>query len=350
MVEETIAAGFIQGMVNYALSLDVSQRHLFEDIEVSMTDLTVQDSRLPLSTASKLWNNATSLSNDPAFSVHFGESSACSDMSIIGMIGESSPTFGDALLQILRFSNLGIYRADKVNKGLRLDVKKGLAKLSSKNDNSDFSKMLIETSFSRMVAGINRTVVGKVKLSQVCFQHAKPNYVSEYERIFEAPILFSQKENSLSFAEEFLQSPMLNPKPYLHRILTEHALNLLKKTKTAMTTTDRVRRYIYEQLHIGRISVQRCAETLAISRQTLYRKLQQENTSYKEVLDATRHALALEYLAQKNKSIIEISFLLGFSESSTFNRAFKRWVGKTPGQIKNDIKSQANSSRKLAID
>lgn len=338
MVEETIAAGFIQGMVNYALSLGMSQRHIFESTDVSMTDLAVQDSRLSLSTASKLWNNATSLSNDPAFSMHFGEISACSDMSIIGMIGESSPTFGDALLQILRFSNLGVYRADTVNKGLRLDVNNGLATLSSKSDNSLFSKMLIETSFSRMVVGINRTVVDKVKLSQVCFQHSKPQYVSEYERIFDAPILFSQKENSLSFAEALLQSPMVNPKPYLHEILTEHALNLLEKTKPTITTTDQVRRYIYEQLHVGCISVQRCADALAITRQTLYRKLQQESTSYKNILDTTRHALALEYLAQKNKSIIEISFLLGFSESSTFNRAFKRWVGKTPGQIKNDIK------------
>ena len=63
---------------------------------------------------------------------------------------------------------------------------------------------------------------------------------------------------------------------------------------------------------------------------TLQRRLSDEQTSYKEILDNTRHHLALRYIKQKHFPIGEIAYLLGFADPSNFSRAFKRWTGRAP--------------------
>ncbi len=67
---------------------------------------------------------------------------------------------------------------------------------------------------------------------------------------------------------------------------------------------------------------------------TLQRKLSEENTSYKELLDETRRELANQYLRQATLSVSEVTYLLGFSEPSNFSRAFKRWTGRTPSEFR----------------
>ena len=63
-------------------------------------------------------------------------------------------------------------------------------------------------------------------------------------------------------------------------------------------------------------------------------KLEQRNTSYKEVLEDLRSTLAQQYMAQQNMPITEITFLLGFSDTSSFSRAFRRWTGKSPSSYR----------------
>ena len=69
-----------------------------------------------------------------------------------------------------------------------------------------------------------------------------------------------------------------------------------------------------------------------LSLRSLQRKLAEEGTSYEALLAATRQELALSYLAEHRYSISEIAYLLGFSDTSSFTRAFKRWTGQAPSQ------------------
>ncbi len=67
-----------------------------------------------------------------------------------------------------------------------------------------------------------------------------------------------------------------------------------------------------------------------MSARTLQRRLRQANTSFQSAVGSVRQALAERYLAEKNFSVNEIAFLLGYSEPSAFHRSFKRWRGVTP--------------------
>jgi AraC-like DNA-binding protein len=91
----------------------------------------------------------------------------------------------------------------------------------------------------------------------------------------------------------------------------------------------------------GHSAIEEAARRLAISKRTLQRQLSQESSSYKEVLNSTRQALAQHYLARSAISPPEISFLLGYQDSNSFLRAFKSWTGTTPGKYRNEHLSAA---------
>ena len=74
----------------------------------------------------------------------------------------------------------------------------------------------------------------------------------------------------------------------------------------------------------------RIAGMLALSRQTLFRKLKAEGTSFSETLDELRHRMALHYLGGSKVSVNQTAYLVGFSDPAAFSRAFKRWTGSYP--------------------
>ncbi|MDP2827380.1 MAG: AraC family transcriptional regulator [Sulfuricellaceae bacterium] len=92
--------------------------------------------------------------------------------------------------------------------------------------------------------------------------------------------------------------------------------------------------YLLRQLTSGEPSEEELATAMGMSRRTLQRRLGDLGLTYKSVLDGTRYDLALRYLGDPQRTVTEITFLLGFSEQSAFTRAFtrafKRWSGKAP--------------------
>ncbi len=100
------------------------------------------------------------------------------------------------------------------------------------------------------------------------------------------------------------------------------------------TTAQRVRSVLLELLPVGKSNLAEVAYELAMSTRTLHRRLAVEQTSFQQILDTTREDLARHYLANSNLTAIEIAFLLGFEETSSFYRAFNNWTGQTPDQVR----------------
>ena len=76
------------------------------------------------------------------------------------------------------------------------------------------------------------------------------------------------------------------------------------------------------------------ARQLGFSRQTLYRRLKSEGIRFADLLDNLRHQMAMHYLEGKKTSVNETAYLVGFSEPSAFSRAFKRWTGRSPSNLR----------------
>ena len=104
--------------------------------------------------------------------------------------------------------------------------------------------------------------------------------------------------------------------------------------QAALALSRRVRALIGESLAGGRVRVEAVASRLSMSRHTLYKRLKEENLTFFDLLDEVRRERAIHYLRQRDRSLVEVAELLGFSELSAFSRAFKRWMGKPPAQFR----------------
>ena len=112
--------------------------------------------------------------------------------------------------------------------------------------------------------------------------------------------------------------------------MTERAEALLEKLEDSKSMRGRLEKLLIPLLHTGEAKIETIARKLALSRQTLFRKLKAEGVTFEQVLDELRHKLAREYLNGKNVSVNETAYLLGFSDPAAFSRAFKRWTGVSP--------------------
>lgn len=169
------------------------------------------------------------------------------------------------------------------------------------------------------------------------FQYRAPDYLSEYEKVFSSPLFFEQQNNILVFSKDILNLPSKSYNDYLDDLVQQQGRALLKELYTDRSLKQQTQQLIIKQLPTGRLNVDIIAEKMNMNRRTLARKLKAENTSFQELLEKTRKDLASDYLQQQTLSINDIAFMLGFSESSAFSRAFKQWFGNNPQEHRNTL-------------
>jgi AraC-like DNA-binding protein len=113
-------------------------------------------------------------------------------------------------------------------------------------------------------------------------------------------------------------------------VLKAHAEDLLRRLKATQTTSGIVEHLLVTGLPEGRCDIESVAKRLGVSRQTLYRRLKAESTVFQELLDGVRRDLAARYFRDPELTVNDVALMLGFSESSAFHRAFRRWFGVGP--------------------
>jgi AraC-like DNA-binding protein len=161
--------------------------------------------------------------------------------------------------------------------------------------------------------------------------HAAPEDVSEYTKTFApARVHFGARCSGFVFDRAHLARPLPSSDPKLRPVVHHLAERMLAELPSTDTVSDRLRRLIARELPQGDPSSGRAASLLQMSQRTLCRRLEQEGTTYRELLDNLRRQLAMEYLSRRDLSVSEVAFLLGFSQAAAFHRAFKRWTGRTP--------------------
>nr|WP_279380257.1 AraC family transcriptional regulator [Sphingosinicella soli] len=166
---------------------------------------------------------------------------------------------------------------------------------------------------------------------EVKFRHRKPQDESDYLRIFRCPIRYGQKENSILFRGSDLEQPVPSANEELAMLLDEMAARHLAYRFTSHFSL-KVRDALVGQLPNGEPSKQETARLLGMTERTLLRRLRDENTTFQELLDRLREKLAFDYLRRDDLTMEKIAYLLGFSSSSAFSRAFVRWTGQRPSE------------------
>lgn len=163
---------------------------------------------------------------------------------------------------------------------------------------------------------------------QLSFRHAPLGDPREHAALFGVEPRFEAERDSLVFDSATLELPITGAPLGLRAPLLE-LLEARLERPSEPELVSRLRELLRRELHRG-INKAEVARALGMSPRTLARRLQAVDTSYASVLDDTRRALALELLEDPQLAVYELAFLLGYSEPSTFHRAFRRWTGASP--------------------
>jgi AraC-like DNA-binding protein len=159
---------------------------------------------------------------------------------------------------------------------------------------------------------------------------------AEYEHVLSVPTRFGAACEAVVLAESFLDQRLSGADPALAKLLDRHAQELLAKLPRADAFAGHVRRLMLEECRGGEPTMSRIARRLATTPSTLRRRLSDEQTSFKKLLDEARLQMAEAYLGDRSLTLTEIAFLLGYRDSSNFFKSFRRWTGKTPAEYRRD--------------
>lgn len=184
-----------------------------------------------------------------------------------------------------------------------------------------------------------------ILLDEAFFDYPRPAHADEYRHLFYAPLRFDQKRTGLRFPSRFLSMPVIRDLVEMKRFLETSPANLLAKPDDSNSYTAKIRQLLGRDFSTPLLDFEQIATQLNASPQTLRRRLKQENTSFQEIKDHLRRDLAIYHLSRHDYSINEIAYRVGFTEPSTFHRAFKKWTGATPGAYRDSERDNEREQR-----
>lgn len=288
------------------------------------------DVRIPFADEFRLWQAGRDLIGHPAFALRIGEMSDPRQIGVVGSVALNSPTLRDTGRQFARYARLindSMEMIEREEEGLYICTYHPQCPPELE---PEFAELFFATAITLCRTFTQVDIVP----TEMRFRYPEPVHVAEYERIFRCPLHFGQSENVMAFDVRYQDLPVPHHDAYAHTLLTRHASSLLEEVDQKDILTNKVRRYILANLNLGITNVTQCATALNMSQRTLHRRLGEQGTSFQALLDEIRRKLAFEYLSRSEFSIAEVAFLLGYSETSAFHRAFRRWSGKSPAAFR----------------
>lgn len=338
MPDLTVAAGLARGLTDLAAAKGADRAILLARAGIDPALLEDQDNRIPFASYVALMRAGKEMSGDPALALHYGETNDMSQISVVGLLGHASETMAEAFAQLNRYGRL-VIEFDGPPERFRTEPDKdGLWIVDNREHPNEFPE-LTESTFARMICGPR--LFGVTKLARaVKVTHPAPSYRGEYERVYDAPVAFEADKNAILIDTSWMLHRLQAQPRYAFGILSEHADALLKELQDSKSMRGRVESLLMPILHTGDGNMDAVVGKLGVSRQTLFRKLKTEGTTFEKVLDELRHRMALGYLKGKKVSVNETAYLVGFSDPAAFSRAFKRWTGTSPRAARNALNAK----------
>jgi AraC-like DNA-binding protein len=290
--------------------------------------------RLPAKKMDALMTTAVELIDDPCFGLRAAEFWHPSHFSALGYAWLASETLLGALKRLNRYIHV-ISQETEVRIEDRSDVLVLTLSTVKEIPAQMDSMMAIIVSGCRINFG--------EEFAPVCVNliHDEPSSCSwKYASFFRCPVHFSSKADSLTFAGKDVNKRLPSGDHHLAG-LTDQLLIRYMAELDKDNVMHRVKAILIDILPSGKVTHKRVAERLGMSVRSLQRKLQESDTTFRKVLNDVRTELSLQYISDLNYNLYEVAFSLGFSDYSSFSRAYKRWNGISPSHVR---KKKARSS------
>ena len=333
----SVPAGWILTLSRTLEFHGCSSKDIFALAGLDINDITDSCQRIPVAPVNRIWHLAEKQIGNSTFGLDTHRFINPTTFHALGIALWSSSTLKDALERLARYgkvlNNAAIKSFEETDDSWCLTV----SVLLDINNEPMIAYQDLDGFFATIIT-ICRTIYHTdYKPTLLELQRSQPQDTMKHEELFQCPVVFSESDNRMFFDKKTINAPLMASDPDTARQaeeLTAKRLSDLDKDNLS----NQVYLRLLEILPSGNSGETEVATSLHITLRQLQRKLSDEGTNFRSLLDKTRNELAHQYIRNDRIAINEIAYLLGFSEAANFSRAFKRWTGKSPGNFRAGIK------------
>jgi AraC-like DNA-binding protein len=329
-LQHTVLSTFILPVAQALRLGGIDALEVIESVGIDPAKVVNPEWRIPDVTFNTLLGRCVELTGDEAFGLRAAEQLRPQVLHGLGLAWLASDTVYDGLVRMVRFGKLMTTNVD-----MKLEEEGDLihVHLGRSAHMDSFSPAGRDYGVGLVVRMCRLTVGEFLAPVFIRLDRPRPQQPDTWEYLLSSRVEFDAGSTCISWSRSDIMEPLVTGDPALARVNDEQTQTYLDSF-LAQSTSREVVNKIVEKLPDGPPNQQQIAEAMHVSNRTLQRKLKDEGTSFMDLLQDTRLQLARKYLRQPSRSVVETSYLLGFSEPSTFSRAFKRWTGMAPADFR----------------
>mgnify|MGYP001820262470 FL=1 len=333
-----VSVTVLNQMFLYLDSLDVDIDEFLRSLGLDPQSIRSPDTYIPIETYLRIQDEAAVYTGDPYFGLHMGEYAEPGSWSILGYMMMNCSTLAEAFEKSTRYQRI---IGNLITGEANLRFNKIKVVLFTPPHAPEMSRHCFEATISSSVRMMRSLTGVELDPIQVTFTYSEPESTAEYERVFRCPVLFGQKQNSLTIPLSSVFTPIKLPNPELLAYFENYAQEFLAELDRQNEYTSAVTKIILANLDDEDLTIKKIAREMSVSVRTLQNRLSDEGVVFSDLLQEIREKLAKKYL-RENYTVENITYLLGFSEPSSFRKSFKRWSGVTPRQFRETSYSTLN--------
>lgn len=332
----SVLASWVLAIVRCIESYGANAKPLLYNANIDTSVLEKNEARVPLGSTNKLWGLAVNATGDELIGIRVPNHITFNSLYGVDAAAQTSNTLRDLVHRVCRFSKI-------VTSGANLYVEEthSQCKWILKTDHTEAPCIeamdaYLATIFSKVCPLLSHP---NDFFKQVCVVRSRPADSNRYEDVFGCKVLYDSDHYSIVMNPKMLDAKLAGANPHLAKLSEELLVPYLVKfehTDIEML----VRSAVLEYMPTGSVNKAKIAKHLHMSVRSLGRKLQTANITFTQLFDGIRSEKAIHLIRQGYLSQGEIAYRLGFIDSSSFCRAFRRWTGLSPGQYQEKIKKQ----------
>jgi AraC-like DNA-binding protein len=332
--ESTISFLVLRGLLEAVERAGVQRATFLSSAQLDLAQLESSESRIPRSEMFRLCEVAIDLTGDLAFGLHWVERLSERMFAPVSHLIAHCSTLRQGLELLAQFFRLlgddAPYRIQEDGENVTIHCV-----------SSDHPSLRITRFEAEMLLGgfwkLVRTFNLNAQPETVSFAYPAPPYHAEYTRLFKGLQRFDQPFTGLVFDGTLLNAPAPQKDDDVREALQALAERRLLRVTHNTPYSTRVREFVVREGWPHRTDMQSVARSLDISVRSLRRRLEGEGKPYNEILGEALAIVAKQLLQDQRRTIQEIAYEMGFSDPSTFHRAFKRWTGTTPSAYREEL-------------
>jgi AraC-like DNA-binding protein len=329
----SILASASRALWRYLQANKVDAESLFKRFGLDPSLIHEPRTRYPFHSLCEAWIEAAVVTQNENIGFESARYYSPLDLNALGVTFLSSATLMEAFQRLMRYESA-------VNSSLTFSISESEDRIDLESTVPDVpgeAVRIIEDGRTSILIDLCRLGLDRsLDPVEVAFTYPEPQSTGDHFGIFRCPVKFSQPVSKISFNIADARRPFSSANREL-AVSSDQILEGMIKELKKTDIIGQVKRAIIDDLPSGTPSEEDIARQVFVSSRTLQRKLADEGSNFRTLLLEVRRELAEKYIADKTMPLAEISYMLGFSDSSSFSRAFKRWTGDSPANFRSNI-------------